>query len=135
VAAQSRQGLWRDSVPGTTKRATFYKFSLWRIIFNKLDLKVLKIKQIPSPWCYYSFSPFLIDSLSPAASLLISQSPSQSPQSSLMVQKICEVVYAHGFGSLWRDSDIDDADGCLLSAGIQAISGTSRRTLPQELLC
>jgi hypothetical protein len=100
VAAQSRQGMWRDSVrsratrPGTTKRATFYKFSLWRIIFNKLDLKVLKIKQIPSPWCYYSFSPFLIDSLSPAASLLISQSPSQSPQSSLMVQKICEVVYA-----------------------------------------
>jgi hypothetical protein len=52
-----------------------------------------------------------------------------------MVQIISEEVYAHGFGFLSQDSDIDDADGCLLSIGIKAISSTSRRTLPQELLC
>jgi hypothetical protein len=41
-----------------------------------------------------------------------------------MVQIISEEVYAHGFGFLSQDSDIDDADGCLLSIGIKAISST-----------
>jgi hypothetical protein len=43
VAPESRQGMWRDSIrsratrPGATKRATFWNFSLARVIFNKLD--------------------------------------------------------------------------------------------------
>jgi hypothetical protein len=49
-----------------------------------------------------------------------------------MVQIIYEEVYADGFEFLLQDSDIDVADGCLLSVGIQAIRSCCGDVFPHR---